>query len=75
MADGARCASLEVVLDEMEATRHALDLGRAGDVVAVCVDHANEVWKELQRRRHGSDGAAHMRAVTNLPDDGLGAEF
>ncbi|HET6380460.1 MAG TPA: cyanophycin synthetase [candidate division Zixibacteria bacterium] len=68
MHSGARCQSLEIVLDELEATRRALDMGRAGDVVALCVDHANEVWKELQRRRHG-DGAAHMRAVTALAAD------
>ncbi|HEX2222501.1 MAG TPA: cyanophycin synthetase [Candidatus Limnocylindria bacterium] len=64
MRDGARCREVEVVLDELEATRRALDVGRPGDVVVVCVDHANEVWKELQRRQHGaaspspgSDGA------------------
>jgi cyanophycin synthetase len=67
MDAGARCTSLETVLDELEATRYALDMGHAGDVVVVCVDHANDVWKELQRRQHGaastSDGAA-------MADDG-----
>jgi cyanophycin synthetase len=62
MDAGARCTGLETVLDELEATRYALDMGHAGDVVVVCVDHANDVWKELQRRQHGaastSDGAA-----------------
>jgi cyanophycin synthetase len=56
MAAGARCANVETVLDELEATRYALDMGHEGDVVVVCVDHANDVWKELQRRQHG--GAA-----------------
>jgi len=62
MDAGARCTSVETVLDELEATRYALDMGHPGDVVVVCVDHANDVWKELQRRQHGaastSDGAA-----------------
>jgi cyanophycin synthetase len=54
MADGARCAAVETILDELDATRRALDLAVAGDVVVVCVDHANQVWKELQRREHGA---------------------
>jgi len=56
MADGGRCTSVETVLDELDATRYALDMGHEGDLVVVCVDHANDVWKELQRRQHG--GAA-----------------
>jgi cyanophycin synthetase len=53
MADGARCGSVETILEEIEATRRALDAAAAGDLVVVCVDHANDVWKELQRRQHG----------------------
>jgi cyanophycin synthetase len=54
MRQGARTTSVETILDELEATRRALDLAVAGDVVVVCVDHANQVWKELQRRQHGA---------------------
>ena len=64
MANGARCTNVETVLNELEATRHALDLGRDGDVVVVCVDHANDIWKELQRRQQGGD------APTELSDAG-----
>ena len=53
MATGARCTGVETVLNELEATRYALDMGHDGDLVVVCVDHANDVWKELQRRQHG----------------------
>ena len=63
MVAGARCSGVETVLNELEATRYALDLGREGDVIVVCVDHANDVWKELQRRQHG--GAS----VSASPDD------
>jgi cyanophycin synthetase len=54
MREGARATSVATILDELEATRRALDLAVAGDVVVVCVDHANRVWKELQRRQHGA---------------------
>jgi cyanophycin synthetase len=72
MAKDARTATIEIVLDELDATRRALDLGREGDLVVVCVDHANDVWKELQRRQHGAaagGGAGTMTAVTMIGDE------
>ncbi len=69
-AGEARVTDVETILDEMDATRHALDIATPGDVIAVCVDHANDVWKELQRRQHGAatDGSA-LRAVTILDEN------
>ena len=66
----SRVGSVTIVLDELAATRHAIDLAREGDIVVVCVDHANQVWKELQRRQHGaaSDGDG-LRAVIGIGDD------
>ena len=72
MADGARAKEVETVLDEMEATRHALDIGQAGDLVVVCVDYANEVWKELQRRQHGGSSADIGEAPGDGPMEPLG---
>jgi cyanophycin synthetase len=68
-AGASRVGPVTTILDELEATRHALDHAGEGDVVVVCVDHANQVWKELQRRQHGdsseSDG---LRAVVGVMD-------
>ena len=76
MRQGARTESVETLLDELEATRRALDLGADGDVVVVCVDHANQVWKELQRRQHGGSTGApvSMTAVTMLSDGGANGD-
>jgi cyanophycin synthetase len=52
--EGGRTREIETVLNELEATRRALDLGREGDLVVLCVDYANLAWKELQHRRHGT---------------------
>ena len=71
MERGARCTSVETVLDEMEATRYALDMGHEGDVVVVCVDHANDVWKELQRRQHGGASASDASSSIDTLDDEL----
>src|SRR5262245_28362494 len=51
MASGARAGNAEIVVDEMDATRRALDRSRPGDLVVLCVDHATEVYKELESRR------------------------
>jgi cyanophycin synthetase len=51
MAAGARVGSVEVVVDEMDATRKALDRSRPGDLVVLCVDYATEVYREIEARR------------------------
>jgi len=50
-AGGARAGNVEVALDEMTATRRALDRSRPGDLVVLCVDYATEVWTELEARK------------------------
>jgi len=67
MEKGARCREVRTILDEMDATRAALDAGRPGDVVTVCVDHANAVWKELQRRQHGASSLDGPMAAEARP--------
>ncbi|MEO7295922.1 MAG: cyanophycin synthetase [Candidatus Limnocylindria bacterium] len=68
-ADASRVGPIVTILDELEATRHALDIARDGDVVVVCVDHANQIWKELQRRQHGAASEADgLRAVVGVLD-------
>jgi cyanophycin synthetase len=51
MRAGARAGSAEIVLEEQEAVGQALSRSRPGDLVVVCVDHADRVWKELEARR------------------------
>jgi cyanophycin synthetase len=62
IAEGrARAGTVEVVLDEMDAARRALDRGRPGDLIVLCVDYATEVYKELEKRR-GTATPAALRA-------------
>jgi cyanophycin synthetase len=53
MGRGARVGSAEIVVDEAEAVRRALDRSRPGDLVVLCADHAAEVFRELEGRRAG----------------------
>jgi cyanophycin synthetase len=56
-ADGARCRSLEVVLDELEASRLALDRANPGDLVVLCADRVDSIVDELQSRTRPSPPA------------------
>jgi cyanophycin synthetase len=49
--EGARAGSVEVVNDELQAVRQALDHSRPGDLVVVCVDYPEDVIEELEARR------------------------
>jgi cyanophycin synthetase len=60
-AGNARAGSAEIVLDEMQAAKLALDRARPGDLVVLCVDYATEVYKELESRR-GVASPATLRA-------------
>jgi cyanophycin synthetase len=68
MRQGYRVGNVEIVLDEMEATKRALDRARPGDVVVLCVDYATEVWKELEARR----SLAHPAVMRARDGEGLG---
>jgi cyanophycin synthetase len=57
----ARAGTVDIIPDEMDAARKALDRARPGDVVVLCVDYATEVYKELEQRR-GSATPAALRA-------------
>jgi cyanophycin synthetase len=50
-AQGARVGSTELITDELDACRSALDRSRPGDLVVLCVDRAAEVWDEIEDRR------------------------
>src|SRR5205807_7811397 len=76
ISDGARVGHAEIVLDEQDATRRALDRSRPGDLVVLCVDYATDVWKELERRKslaqpsvlQVAEGDGHLEAIGGDPD-------
>jgi cyanophycin synthetase len=72
---GARAGSAEIVLEERAAVRRALDRSRPGDLVVVCVDHAQEVLGEIEARRtsagrEAGNGGGDGQAVVAVPEFG-----
>ncbi|MCU0491112.1 MAG: cyanophycin synthetase [Chloroflexaceae bacterium] len=47
LAAGMPADKIETVLDELEATRHALSLGQPGDLLVIFADNIVGVWKEV----------------------------
>ena len=48
MGEGVRCKQVEIVLDELEATRHAISRSNPGDLIVICVDQHAAVMSELE---------------------------
>jgi cyanophycin synthetase len=71
---GARAGSAEIVLEEMEAVRKALSRSRPGDLLVVCVDHADRVWKEIEARQLGNGQALGGMGGGAMPAEFAGAD-
>ena len=63
MADGSRCKQVEVVLDEIEAVRHAMSRANPGDLVVVCVDQHPAVMAELETWSHRAQAGSGASEV------------
>jgi cyanophycin synthetase len=63
---GARAGHVEIVQEEMDAVRKALDRSRPGDLVVLCVDQSADVWRELEARRTRGLGASTRDGALEL---------
>jgi cyanophycin synthetase len=74
MRAGHRVGHVEIVLDEMEASRRALSRARPGDLVVLCVDYATEVWKELEARKRQATPVPFNEPSGNGQIEGAGGD-
>jgi len=58
MRKGARAGNVEIVVEEPAAVRRALYRSRPGDLVVLCIDHPERVWRALDALRTHRPGAA-----------------
>jgi cyanophycin synthetase len=68
MEAGARCKQLELVLDELEATRHAMSRANPGDLVVLCVDKHATVLGELENWSKRAQAGSHSDEQVGDPD-------
>src|SRR6188768_3546049 len=70
MEAGARCKQVEVVLDEIDAVRHAMARANPGDLLVVCVDQHPAVMSELENwsKRAQAGATSHPDAPVANPD-------
>ncbi|WP_310963548.1 cyanophycin synthetase [Nocardioides terrisoli] len=70
MDAGGRCKQVEVILEEIEAVRHAMARANRGDLVVVCVDKHAAVMAELENwsRQAHAGSAAYDEAPVGDPD-------
>ena len=64
-AGGARVGHVEIVTDELDATKRAIDRARPGDLVVLCVDHASRAWDEIERRRARWSGVSDVESTSS----------
>ena len=64
----ARAASVETVLDELEATQVAIDSARAGDLVVICADKHARVMAALEDLTHLATPGAHADEAAHPGD-------
>jgi cyanophycin synthetase len=68
-AEGARCRQTEVILDEIDAVRHAMGRANAGDLVVLCVDKHPAVMAELENwSKQAQAGAGSDASSVGDPD-------
>ncbi|MEO7352685.1 MAG: hypothetical protein ABIR34_08035, partial [Marmoricola sp.] len=65
----SRCKQVEVVLDEIEAVRHAMSRSNYGDLLILCVDQHPAVMSELENwSPHAQAGASSVGDDTHVAD-------
>jgi cyanophycin synthetase len=72
IADGARCRQVEIVHDEIEATRHAMARANPGDLVVICVDKHANVLAELESWSHRAQAGAGAADDDSVRDPDFG---
>lgn len=65
---GTRCKQVEVVLDEIEAVRHAMSRANSGDLLILCVDQHPRVMSELENWSPHAQAGASSGGDTPLAD-------
>jgi cyanophycin synthetase len=71
LEEGVHVDAIEVIPDEQEATRHALEIANTGDLVLILGDNVKRTWKQIiyfNSGAHGEEVAVKAPAPIDLPE-------
>ena len=71
LEDGVSIEQIEVIADEQEATRHALEIAQPGDLLLILGDNVKRCWKQIiyfNSGAHAEDGIAKAPITIDLPE-------
>ena len=74
LEEGISADQIEVVPDEQEATRHALEMAESGDLILVLGDNTTRTWKQIiyfNSGAHSEDSGKKTTSTMDLPDTGI----
>jgi cyanophycin synthetase len=74
LEEGISADQIEVIPDEQEATRHALEMAESGDLILVLGDNTKRTWKQIiyfNSGAHTEDSSKKTTAAMDLPDTGI----
>jgi cyanophycin synthetase len=74
LEEGISADKIEVVPDEQEATRHALEMAESGDLILVLGDNTTRTWKQIiyfNSGAHAEDTGKKTTSTMDLPDTGI----
>ncbi|NIA27706.1 MAG: cyanophycin synthetase, partial [Desulfobulbaceae bacterium] len=71
LTEGVPASAIEVIPDEQEATRHALEIAATGDLVLVLGDNVKRSWKQIiyfNSGAHAEETGTKSPVAIELPD-------
>jgi cyanophycin synthetase len=71
LQEGIHADAIETIPDEQEATRHALEIAKSGDLVLVLGDNVRRTWKQIiyfNSSAHAEDVGTKAPAAIELPE-------
>ena len=71
LQEGIHADAIEVIPDEQEATRHALEIAESGDLLLVLGDNVKRTWKQIiyfNSGAHAEDVGTKAPAAIELPE-------
>ena len=71
LEEGVHIDQIDVIPDEQEATRHALEMAETGDLLLILGDNVKRSWKQIiyfNSGAHAENGGTKVPVTIDLPE-------